>query len=89
MEKHTHYLGLVCVFVGVATLLFARNRFHRTAAARNTLVSTSPPPSDADVTVFIERQLHEIRSFSARLTPVQRERLKAHVEFYSDEINER
>ena len=38
MEKHTHYLGLVCVFVGVATLLFARNRFHRTAAARNTLV---------------------------------------------------
>ncbi len=74
MEKHLHYLGLVCVFVGIATLLFA---------------STSPPPTDADLTFFIERQRHEIRSFSARLTPVQRERLKAHVEFYFDEIKER
>lgn len=79
MEKHLHYLGLVCVFVGVATLL----AISTTPPAK---ASTSPPPTDADLTVFIERQRHEIRSFSARLTPVQRERLKSHVEFYSDEI---
>lgn len=48
----------------------------------------APTPTNGDLRVFIEQTRKSIRAFSRRCTPSQRKALKAHAEFFADEVVE-
>lgn len=47
---------------------------------------TNQSVTSAELREFIERQRRELREMSARCDETQREALRSHVEFYTDEL---